>query len=277
MARAVDTASKDCYTLVRFQYGDPGSPSYIAFTNWSFNIPGSPVYTSEPTMEVTVPENDGILSTTTLDISLPATNSWFANLVSGTPQAPVFVIAEEITKPDIGGDTSSRRIFFRGQLNRTIKNYQGKGNQSIAKFISAKGKLDLPMGVPANHHCAWTLFGPGCQLPKAGFSDSLTIDTVDGKVITTTTSSVRTGKFFHRGYIEYEGLRIGIKDWDDSDPDTFYMIKTPPQSWIGKTVTIWAGCDKTLTTCQDRFNWESYFGGMGYAIPAYNPLIENPG
>lgn len=277
MARAVDTASKDTYVLVRFTYGDPDDPDYIAFTNWTSDIPGSPVYTSMPTMELTIPENNGILDDRPLDISLPMTNSWFAALVNGEPKSPTYVVAEEITKPDAGGDTSSKRIFYRGELVRTIKNHQGRSNNSLARFSSIKGRLDIPLGVPANHHCAWTLFGPGCQLPSAGFSDSLTIDTIDGKVLTTTTSSARTGKFFHRGYIEYEGVRIGIRDWDDSDPDTFYLLKLPPASWVGKTATFWAGCDKTLTTCKDRFNWESYFGGMGYAIPAYNPLIENPG
>ena len=226
MARAVDKPSKDTYTLVRFEYGNPASPSYVAYTNWTADIPGSPVYTSEPTMEITVPENDGILSDKTLDISLPMTNSWFADLVSGTAQAPTYVTVEEITKPEEGGDTASRRIFFRGQLVRTIQNYQGKGESSIAKFASIKSRLNIPMGVAANHHCVWTLFGKGCQKSKTGMSNSLVVDTIDGKVLTTTTSPpARTGKFFHRGYLERNGVRIGIKDWDDSDPIIIYDLQ----------------------------------------------------
>jgi hypothetical protein len=277
MVRAVDAPSKSTYALVRFTYGDPGSPSYKAFTNWSFDIPGSPTYVSEPTMEVKPPENDGIFGGKTLDISLPLSNSWFADLVSGTPQALVSVQVEEITVPDVGGDTSSRRIFFRGEMVRTIKNFQGRGNYSVAKFASIKSRLDIPMGLAANHHCVWTLFGKGCIKGKTGFSNLLTVDTIDGKVLTTTTSPARTGKFFHRGYIEYQGLRIGIKDWSDSALDTFYMVKAPPTSWAGKVVTCWAGCDKTITTCRARFANEINFGGLGYAIPSHNPLIENPG
>lgn len=277
MVRAVDAPSKSTYVLVRFTYGDPASPSYKAYTNWSFDVPGSPVYVSEPTMELKVPENDGILGGKTLDISLPLTNSWFATLVSGVPHSPVFVQAEEITVPDTGGDTSSRRIFFRGQLVRTIKNFQGKGNYSVAKFSSIKSRLDIPMGLAANHHCVWTLYGAGCLQPKGAHTSLLTVDNIDGKVLTTTTSPAKTGKYFHRGYIEYEGLRIGIKDWSDSELDTFYMVKAPPQSWIGKVVEVLAGCDKTTTTCNARFSRLLQFGGFGYAIPSHNPLIENPG
>ena len=277
MVRAVDAPSKSTYVLVRFTYGDPDSPSYKAYTNWSFDVPGSPVYVSEPTMELKVPENDGIFSGKTLDISLPLTNSWFADLVSGVPQSPVNVLAEEVTIPDIGGDTSSRRFFFRGDLIRTIKNFQGKGNYSIAKFASIKNRLEIPMGLPANHHCVWTLYGAGCLIDPGAHTVLLTVDAIDGKVLTTTTSPSKTGKYFHRGFIEYQGLRIGIKDWSDSELDTFYMVKAPPQAWIGKAVTVLAGCDKTITTCRDRFARESNFGGFGYAIPSHNALLENPG
>jgi len=277
MVRAVDRPSKDTYVLVRFTYGDPSNPSYIAYTNWTSDVPGNPVYTSEPRLEITTPENNGTFEEKTLDVSLPSDNSWFANLVSGIALSPTYIQAEEITKPDEGGDTSSRRIFFKGQLIRTIKNYQGRSDKSIAKFMSIKSRLDIPLGIPANHHCAWTLFGKGCNKGKSGFSNLLTVDSIDGKVLTTTTSPSRTGKFFHRGYIEYQGLRIGIRDWSDSAQDTFYLVKPPPQTLIGKVIQVWAGCDKTITTCRARFFNEINFGGMGYAIPAYNPLIENPG
>lgn len=277
MARAVDRPSKDTYLLARFEYGDPDDPDSIAFTNWTSDVPGNPVYTSEPRMEIKVPENNGTFEQKYLDVSMPLSVSWFNDLVNGEPKAPVFIQAEEITKPIEGGDSSSRRVFFRGQLMRTIQNYQGRSDRSIAKFMSVKSRLDIALGIPANHHCAWTLFGKGCNRGKSGFSNLLTVDTIDGKVLTTTTSPSRTGKFFHRGYIEYQGLRIGIRDWDASSADTFYLVKTPPQDWIGKTMEFWAGCDKTITTCRARFFNESNFGGMGYAIPAYNPLIENPG
>lgn len=277
MARAVDQATKDTYVLVRFEYGDPSSPSYIAFTNWTFDIPGSPVYTSEPALELTVPTNDGLLDEKLLEVSLPISHSWFADLVSGVAQSPTFIIAEEITKPDAGGDTASRRIFFRGELTRTIKNYQGRSDYSIAAFSSAKSVLDFPLGVPATHHCAWTLFGAGCSKSKSGMNNFLTIDSVDGKVLTTTTTSPsRTGKFFHRGYAEYNGVRIGIRDWNAANADTFYLVKQPPASWTGKSVNFWAGCDKTIQTCRTRHSNEDNFGGMGYAMPAHNPILENP-
>lgn len=276
MARAVDKPSKDTYLLIRFTYGDPGDPDYIAFTNWTSDIPGNPIYTSEPRLEVKIPENTGTFENKSLDVMMPLSVSWFNDLVNGEPKAPVYIQAEEITKPIEGGDTSSRRIFFKGQLMRTIQNYQGRSDRSIAKFMSIKSRLDIPLGIPANHHCAWTLFGNGCNKSKSGFSNVLTVDTIDGKVLTTTTSPSRTGKFFHRGYIEYEGLRIGIRDWNDTEADTFYLVKPAPQSWIGKTVQVWAGCDKTIATCRARFANEINFGGMGYTIPAYNPLIENP-
>ena len=277
MSRSLDRPTKDCFSLVRFQYGDPSNPSYIAFTNWSFNIPGNPVYTSEPRLELSVPENNGTLQPVYLDVFLPMSNSWFANIVSGIPLAPVKIQAAEFTKPTSGGDISTLRKFFRGELDRTIKNYQGRADRSVARFNNIKHRLDIPLGLQANAQCIWTLFGSGCLKGKTGYSNFLVVDTVDGKILTTTTSPSRTGKFFHRGYLEYQGLRIGIRDWNDSAADTFYLVKMPPKSWEGKMITAWAGCDKTIETCRARFDNEIQFCAPGYAMPSYNALIENAG
>jgi hypothetical protein len=260
MVRAVDSPRKDCYALIKFTYGNPNSPSYKAYTNWTEDLPGNPIFTSIPTMELTVPDNTGTLESKVLQISLPITDSWFAEIISGVAIAPVFVDAMEITKPVTGGESSSLRYFFKGRLIRTVKNLNGKPNYGLAEFANIKTRLQIPMGLPANHHCVWTLFGRGCAKSSSGFYNGLTVNTIVGKTLTTTTNPPRTGTFFHRGYIVKDGIRIGIRWWDDSAPDTFYLIKPPPLSWIGKGILAYAGCDKTIETCRARFGNEPNFG-----------------
>jgi hypothetical protein len=40
-------------------------------------------------------------------------------------------------------------------------------------------------------------------------------------------------------------------------------------------VTFVYGCDKTIESCRDQHSNEANFGGIGYALPAYNPHFED--
>jgi hypothetical protein len=71
-----------------------------------------------------------------------------------------------------------------------------------------------------------------------------------------------------------------VQDWRnevEGDKQVFFMNRRPPSSWIGAIVTLFAGCDKTIETCRDRFGNEEHFNGRGYSMPAYHPNFEDGG
>lgn len=81
-----------------------------------------------------------------------------------------------------------------------------------------------------------------------------------------------------RGFFEKDGLRIGISDWKFNDTagvgtNIFILNRIPPADWNGAQLVLHPGCQRTPQACADRNNSER-FGGLGYGIPAYNPIME---
>lgn len=276
MSLAINQPEKEVYTIVKLTYGNPSSLSYKAFTDWPTDIPANPTYVATPAMEIKIPANNGILDEKTLNLALPW-DSWLEEVVNGLALAPMKISVAEITKPIEGGPQATFRYVFTGKLIRAIKNYQGRLDKAVLQFTTIKSRLDIPLGITANTHCVWTLFRSPCGANSASYNASVTIDDVDGKILTVKSDPNKTGKYFHRGVMERQGVRISIQDWDASSPLTFYLVKAPPTDWVEDVVlTAYAGCDRTLTTCITRFSQEINFGGIGYKMPSYNPMTQSP-
>jgi hypothetical protein len=121
------------------------------------------------------------------------------------------------------------------------------------------------------------LFGRGCDLIEANFTDVGTLTTIVGSSVTITGLAAQTGKYYHRGRVRYQGLEITVRDWAAATPTIFELVREPPAAWAGQTVDVIVGDDRTIETCRNRLNNEDRFVAIGFAIPVHNPMIENPG
>lgn len=279
MVKAEARPEKESFILVQFFYGqDLGSQA--RYTDWDQEYQG---HASEPRMALSIPENEGTFDKRELRITLPV-DIFTGRASSGVPHSPIFVVVEEVTQGLFTGDQNSQRTLYRGRVIRTIKNFQGQANKVAFFCLPQKSRLDVAMGLPCNHHCAWTLFKGGCGANQSTFDVQTEIVSSDGQEVTITDVLV-TGPgttdptYWKRGYLEKDGLRIGIRDYDGSvDPSKLQMARQVPTDWIGGSNDILAvpGCDKTIETCRARYNQEDTFLGLGYAIPAYQPNIESP-
>jgi hypothetical protein len=84
-------------------------------------------------------------------------------------------------------------------------------------------------------------------------------------------------------YLTRGGLSIPIRDWwwspTTSGTQLFVLGKVPPASWVydnssDNYLTLVPGCTKTKQACalrQNTLRWAAF----GYAIPAYNPLLDD--
>lgn len=274
MAKAQSLPEKEGFLLVLFRYGDPTSPTQVRYTDLDQSFSG---YAATPSMEVELPENTGHFDEKEVRIVLPL-DTFTDRISSGVPHSPTFVRIEEVTQGLNPGDQNSQRTVFNGRIMRARRNYQGRSGSVGLFALSIKSRMDIPLGLPCNHHCAWNLFSLGCGLAKSSFITSGVITDIDGQVVTTAATQVvnKTGTYWRRGYIEKNGLRIMIRDWSDSDPTKLYLSRRAPDEWLGDTLTFVPGCDKTIEVCRARWNNEQRFMGIGYAIPPYNPIFESP-
>lgn len=240
-------------------------------------------YTSVPELELSIPENTGTFDRKELRLTLPL-DDFTSRACSGVPHAPMFLRVKELNRKVISGDANVPKIVYNGRVVKTIKNFQNKGNRATFLCLPQKSRLQIPLGVPCNHQCAWTLFGGGCGALLSEHSITTSIDSTDGTEVTISDAAVAAqatdDRYWKRGYMTKvgSGLRIAIRDYDGSVDDTlFYTVRPVPSDWVGGTddILLVAGCDKTIEVCRDRFDQEETFLGLGFAIPAYHPNFEH--
>ena len=280
MVKAFARPEKEGFILVTFFHGD-SLATQERYTDWDQDFLG---HSSEPRMALSIPENEGTFDKRELRITLPL-DVFVTRASSSVPHSPIFVIVEELTQGLFTGDQASQKILYAGRVVRTIRNYQGQNGKAAFFALPVKSRLDIPMGLPCNHHCAWTLFKGGCGIVESSFDEITEIISKDGTEVTITDVAVTTpgstdARYWKRGYAEKDGLRIAIRDYDgDTDITKFYTVRPVPTDWVGGSndIRIVPGCDKTVETCIARYNAEQFFLGLGYAIPAYQPNYEDPG
>jgi hypothetical protein len=277
MVKAFARPEKEGFVLVTFFYGD-SLGTQARYTDWDQPFLG---HTSEPRMSLSIPENTGTFDKRELRIILPE-DIFATRASSGVPHSPMYVQIEELTQGLFTGDQSSQKVLYSGRVIRTSKNYQGQNGKVGFFCLPIKSRLDVSMGLPCNHHCAWTLFKGGCGVVAAPISAEIVSQ--DGTELTVTNGPVLAkgaadARYWKRGYMSKDGLRISIRDYDGAtDTGLFYMARPVPTDWLGGSndIVFTPGCDKTIETCRARWNGEQYFMGLGYAIPAYNPNFETP-
>ena len=279
MVKAYARPEKEGFVLVTFFHGTDLA-TQEKYTDWDQSVQGAK---SEPRMSLSIPDNTGTFDKQELRILLPI--DIFTNRASSSvPHSPMYVTIVELTRGLFTGDQSSEKILYAGRVVRTIKNFQGQDNKVGFFCLSIKSRLDISMGLPCNHHCAWTLFKGGCGVVESTFDEIGEIDSKDGTEATVTTAAILAlgaadARFWKRGYLEKDGLRIAIRDYDGSvDTGKFVTARPVPIDWIGGSADIRfvPGCDKTVEVCRSRFDAEEFFLGLGFALPAYQPNFESP-
>ncbi len=295
MGTTLDSQNKIQYYIFTLKFGDPTTPSYFRFTDWSMgvNVAG---LNYDPVMELDLrwPVRDGGLKPETVGLQVPTVTkgltdlSVFARLAGKESVEPVFITIEAVYVDKSSDLVIETYVEFSGRLFKCVDNYQGKPGVALLEFNDKiKGELDVPMGFPVVHHCIWTLGdekGSPCALDISTFRETGTLITRDsgGFLVSVTGLTIPAtpgggqgaSGYWHRGYFELGGLRLGIRDWDPTRPTIFKLSEPAPPSWESATITATPGCDKLIQTCRERWDREESFMGLGIAMVAYNPTIE---
>lgn len=288
MTRAIDDSKKVSYLLIEFLAHE----TYYRFTNWGTTLdPAGDNWRSMPSIDVKWPKNTGTLAPggciiTGVADALPTFQTLVDLLLAdGTPGPPVFVEIREVIKPTIAGDQATELVPFKGRVLRAVRNAGGRAKHVRFEVQSIKSRLDIPLGLPCNHHCPWSFMGRGCSVqggsgargPQLAVERKLvTIVGISGKQITLSADpNLTSPKSLRFGYVEKDGVRVGVQDWDPLDPTKIVLRQQPPASWLNAGATAVPGCDKTVETCRAAWSNEANFGGIGYVIPAYDPHFED--
>lgn len=285
MTRSITRSARESNLFVSFHYGtDLGTVR--RYTDEGRDTIG---FSSTPLMRVTLPANGGEFGEREARIELPL-DDFTSRISDGLPHSPTYVVIEERTRGLIAGDEATVLTMFRGQVERAIRNYQGRSNIVALQALAAKSRLDVPMGIQCNIYDEVRLFGPMSGLVQGDHDQTGEIDSVDGKEVTIVTPNSNltapiapggtNDRFWERGWLEREGLRIGILIWDRTvDPAVFALRQRPPADWVqagGASILFVPGTHCTIEDSRDVWDDEEHFLGLAYAALHYNPLYENP-
>jgi hypothetical protein len=283
--QAISRPEKESYLLVEFRYGT-NRAQRARYTDFGRDVLE---FSSTPTMKVDIPANGGEFGEREARIVLP-TDAFTSRISDGLPHSPTFVIVEERTHGLAAGDEASVLVLFRGQVERAIRNYQGRTNQVALKALPLKSRLDVRLGLQCNIYDEVRLFGPLSGLTQSSHDQAGEIASVDGKEVTIVTPNGNltaptapggdNDRFWERGWLERDGLRIGVHIWDRLDnPARFVLRQRPPADWVlagGGSILFVPGTHCTIEDSRDVWDDEEHFLGLGYAMLNYNALYENP-
>lgn len=248
-------------------------------------------YNPVPQMDVKVPASTGSLEEGAFEVTFALDKiNTFDDMLAGIKSAPVFLTIHQQTVPNADDPlktaeaTTTHTLGYNLRLSQSTRNPTRRSGIAKFQFVTAKATMGTQMGIPANFQCAWTLFGRGCDLEVVEETATLvSIDATDPKKITMSdfthpmvAPGGTPGRFWRGGYVERDGIRIKIRDWDPTFNQIFHLVRKPPTVWTGIAdgIRLVAGCDKTIETCRERWDNEARFMGCGYRMVDYHPTHE---
>lgn len=162
------------------------------------------------------------------------------------------------------------------------------GRVLSCEFSGAKATLQCePISVSLAHTglrrvfqvgCPHVLYGAGCTLSKTDFDHATTVVSIDGNVLEIASSD---GAYsYSGGFVEWvnddgvtERRFIETAVVGDGSPARMELTLMQPFAGIAVSdaITIYPGCDHTLTTCNETFNNALNYGGFPF-FPGKNPF-----
>lgn len=233
------------------------------------NVPSLKVFMDQP--------QTGGLDDAPIEVQIRSGLAPFNTLVQLYPHAKVSVVVEEIQP----GDDSTLREMFTGQVVRASNRTIGGIGVARCKVAGVKSRLRGRLGLQALSDCGVGYFGDSlCQfdLAAATITGTVTAVGVGGIAnrveITIGSPPSMSNPRWNRGYLEIDGLRISIRRSFDDTVFTFDLREVPPPDWLGETVTLVPGCDRSIETCRVHGREESFLG-IATDCPDHNPLFES--
>lgn len=267
----LENSAKTSFLFLEFRTGNPLSPTFHRYTDRAVDtVLEDVMFTSVQAIECDIGKRTGTMDEPTSTIKMPR-DTFLDRISNGEPHAPIRLTIREAVEDDGVLDLT---FLFKGRVMRSARNFDGRTELVRLDARSWKQKdLDFLLGIPIHGKCPFTFLERGCFLPggRAAVEQEGTLTAISGLAVTITGTTAPRDRYFDQGYIEKDGLRIKIRDYDSGD--SFALVRQPPDDWLGADVIVVPGCDQQHSTCKLWLN-EEHFGGIGKVMQARNPLID---
>lgn len=215
------------------------------------------------------------LSKNGISISLPNTGI-FSDIFKGW--SPDYTMTVTVRRGHFGA--SDTLVYWKGRVASHLPKNQILELKCESIFTSMRRP-----GIRARYqrNCRHSVYGPGCNLDKSNFATNGILSSYSGLVLTISAASGEDDDWFLGGAVEFpDGSFRFITDHTGSA-----ITISRPSRFVAETVAgygenyglyyggipviLYPGCDRTLTTCLNKFNNLDNQGGFKW-IPSKNPL-----
>lgn len=181
---------------------------------------------------------------------------------------PIEVYWVEVLKLFRDQEEQELTTVFVGQITNVIF----QGNATKIHCVGFEKLLTNP--IPKYRYqpgCNHTLYDTKCSIDKTSYDINATLSSVSSDGLTLISSSFNTGgaQYFTEGYVSWQGNKRKIMSHVTNTITIQYKISDLAASDI---VTVYPGCNKSITTCKNKFNNVDNFLGFPY-IPLDNPAV----
>ena len=125
--------------------------------------------------------------------------------------------------------------------------------------------------------CPHVLYGAACKVNRATFRVDGTVSTIVGQVVSVAAASGQPAGWFAGGYIEF-ATADGATERRFVLEHTGVALTLASTAFglsVGGAVSLFPGCDHSITTCTSKFSNAANYGGFPY-FPLKNPFGGDP-
>ncbi len=173
--------------------------------------------------------------------------------------------------------TQGRMVLKRGWIGEV----NVKRGQFVAEIRGLAQKLSQNIGRIYSPSCDAVLGDEKCGVDVSGFTSSVvTVTNVTSNQLFATNGGVTLSTYFKGGEVTWisggnSGAKMEVKEFS-TDAIMELVLPMSRNVSVGDTFTVIAGCDKSGTTCQSKFN--NYLNFRGFPdLPGQDKIYETSG
>jgi len=197
-----------------------------------------------------------------LDIYLPITHPFPQTYVNSAPGAHAVLTIQWVDREDIG----SLRIIYKGMLKALSVSKDGERANMRLESVVASFKKESPER-SFSPQCQAFLYDDDCAVNKDDFKHVANVTAVSGNTLTVNGLAAKGAGWALPGYVAYG--TVDYRQIVSQAGDVVTLILPFTVDLLGETVTVYAGCDHAITTCEDKFSNKVNFRGCPF-VPTKN-------
>jgi uncharacterized phage protein (TIGR02218 family) len=142
-----------------------------------------------------------------------------------------------------------------------------KGRRATVVCVPAQAEIGTSgLALRCGRLCQVPLYSSSCGVTQSSYLNGGTVDAIDGYTVDSTTFAEKADGYWTGAPFTANGAtRLVIKHVYD----TITLNDSIPGLTVGMTFEVYAGCDRTISTCNSRFSNALNFRGQPH-IPDMN-------